>query len=42
MGLEPGNVGVRGRAWERANRTLPFLEPGESREFRLQISVESA
>lgn len=40
MGLEPGNVGVCGRAWERQNGTLPMLEPGETREFRLRISVD--
>lgn len=42
LGLEPGTVGVLGRAWERANGTLPFLAPGETRTFRLTVSVEAA
>ena len=41
MGLEPGNVGVRGRVWERENGTLPVLEAGESRVFRLTVEVSS-
>ncbi len=39
LGLEPGNVGVRGRAWERANGSLPMLAPGETRTFRMNISA---
>jgi len=39
LGLEPGTVGVRGRAAEREQGTLPFLGPGESRRFRLRLSV---
>jgi hypothetical protein len=41
LGLEPGNVGVLGRAAERAAGTLPILEPGESRVFRLELSVSA-
>ena len=40
LGLEPGNVGVRGRAAERAAGTLPILQPDESRQFELQLRVE--
>lgn len=39
MGLEPGNVGVMGRAAERAAGILPMIEPGESRSFKLEISL---
>lgn len=39
MGLEPGNVGVRGRLWERQNKSLPILQPGERQTFRLRFSV---
>ena len=39
LGLEPGNVGVQGRATDRAAGRLPMLEPGETRTFRLEISV---
>lgn len=39
LGLEPGNVGVEGRASERAKGTLPMLEPGECKTFRLEVSV---
>ncbi|HWG85426.1 MAG TPA: DUF4432 family protein [Deinococcales bacterium] len=41
LGLEPGTVGVRGRAAEVAAGTLPMLEPGESRTFKLEISVSA-
>ena len=39
LGLEPGNVGVRGRAWERAAGNLSVLEPGETRRFELEIEL---
>lgn len=39
LGLEPGNCGVRGRASERANGMLEYLEPGQSRSFHLEIGV---
>lgn len=40
LGLEPSNCwpGL-GRAGERARGTLEFLEPGESREYRVEIGV---
>ena len=39
LGMEPANCGVGGRAAERAQGTLQFLEPGEDRHFALQIGV---
>ena len=39
LGLEPGNVGVRGRAIEQAAGTLPYLEPGETRSFELSLEL---
>ena len=39
LGLEPGNVGVRGRAAERAAGTLPQLEPGETQSFSLSLEL---
>jgi Domain of unknown function (DUF4432) len=42
LGLEPGNVGVQGRVIERTAGTLPTLEPGETRVFKLEISLKSA
>ncbi|WP_425148637.1 DUF4432 family protein [Deinococcus sp.] len=41
LGLEPGNVGVLGRAAEAAAGPLDFLQPGETRTIRLQVSVEA-
>ncbi len=41
LGLEPGNVGVQGRTSERAAGTLPTLEPGETRVFKLEISLRN-
>lgn len=41
LGLEPGNVGVMGRGAERAAGTLPMLEPGETRTFRLAVTVSA-
>lgn len=41
LGLEPGNVGVEGRAHERAKGTLPVLEPGENKSFRLELEVKT-
>lgn len=40
LGLEPGNVGVMGRASERAAGGLTWLEPGEKRRFCLEVSVK--
>ncbi|MBC7235336.1 MAG: aldose 1-epimerase family protein [Chloroflexi bacterium] len=38
-GLEPANCRVEGRAAERQRGTLQFLEPGEQREYLLEIGV---
>jgi hypothetical protein len=39
LGFEPANCLVEGRAKERERGTLQFLEPGESREFLVDIGV---
>jgi hypothetical protein len=39
VGLEPANCWVEGRAVERARGTLQFLEPGETREYMLEMGV---
>ncbi|MBI3947631.1 MAG: aldose 1-epimerase family protein [Armatimonadetes bacterium] len=39
VGLEPANCLVEGRAKERAEGRLQFLEPGEQRNYRLEIGV---
>jgi hypothetical protein len=39
VGMEPSNCHVDGRAAERANGTLQFLEPGEVRCLEVQIGV---
>ena len=39
LGLEPGNVGVLGRATELAAGPLDRLEPGETRTVRLELGV---
>ena len=41
LGLEPGNVGVRGRSFEQDAGTLPMLEPGETRRFTLTFELSS-
>ncbi|MHB9031645.1 MAG: aldose 1-epimerase family protein [Anaerolineae bacterium] len=38
-GLEPANCGVEGRDKDRASGKLQFLQPGEQREFMLEIGV---
>ncbi|MCE5260123.1 MAG: aldose 1-epimerase family protein [Chloroflexi bacterium] len=38
-GLEPANCGVEGRNKDRASGKLQFLQPGEQREFQLEIGV---
>ena len=38
-GVEPGNCSVLGRAWNRKNGTLQHIQPGEVREFELEIGV---
>lgn len=40
LGIEPGNVGLMvGRAAVRAANELPYLQPGESRTYRLSIEI---
>lgn len=39
LGLEPANCGVEGRAVERARGTLQTLQPGETRDYRLEIGI---
>lgn len=39
VGIEPGNAQVAGRAALRRAGTLPFLEPGEKRQYNLEIGV---
>ena len=39
VGLEPANCLVGGRATERSEGRLQFLEPGEQRDYRLEIGV---
>lgn len=38
-GIEPGNCSVLGRAWNRKHGTLQYIQPGEVREFHLEIGV---
>jgi hypothetical protein len=39
VGMEPANCSVLGRAAERERGNLQFLEPGERREYHLEIGV---
>ena len=39
VGMEPGNCLVEGRAKERERGTLQYIQPGEVREFDLEIGV---
>lgn len=39
VAIEPANCHTLGRAWERANGSLQYLEPGETREFEVEISA---
>lgn len=41
VGMEPANCWVEGRCKERERGTLQFLEPGETREYHLEIGVLS-
>ena len=38
-GIEPGNCSVLGRAWNRKHDTLQYIQPGEIRDFHLEIGV---
>jgi Domain of unknown function (DUF4432) len=40
LGLEPANCSVLGRAHDRAERRLPFLEPGQERRTRIAVTAE--
>ena len=40
LGIEPANCSVLGRAHDRAEGTLPFLDPGEERSTRIAITAE--
>jgi hypothetical protein len=40
LGLEPANCSVLGRAHDRAEGTLPFLDPGDERTTRIAVSVK--
>ena len=40
LGIEPANCSTGGRAHDRAEGRLPYLEPGESRETRLSMRAE--
>jgi hypothetical protein len=40
LGIEPANCSVLGRAHDRADGTLAFLEPGEERSTRIAITAE--
>jgi len=42
VGIEPTNCLVEGRAKERQSGTLQFLEPGEKREYHLELGVLSS
>jgi hypothetical protein len=39
VGMEPANCLVEGRDKERESGTLQFLQPGEKREYELEIGV---
>ncbi len=38
-GVEPGNVSMLGRAWNRKHGYLTHIQPGEVRDFHLEIGV---
>jgi Domain of unknown function (DUF4432) len=40
LGIEPANCSVLGRAHDRAEGRLPFLQPGEERTTRIAIAAE--
>lgn len=40
LGLEPANCSVLGRAHDRAEGALPFLEPGRERSTRIAVTVD--
>jgi hypothetical protein len=40
LGLEPANCLVEGRSRERARKTLQTIQPGETRDFAVEIAVQ--
>lgn len=38
-GIEPGNASMLGRAWNRKHGYLQHIEPGEVRDFHLEIGI---
>ena len=38
-GIEPGNCSALGRAWNREQGTLEHLQPGQTRDFHLEMGV---
>ncbi|MBM3262030.1 MAG: aldose 1-epimerase family protein [candidate division Zixibacteria bacterium] len=38
-GIEPGNVSVLGRAWNRKHGTLQYIEPDQTCTFHMEIGV---
>jgi hypothetical protein len=40
LGIEPANSSVLGRAHDRAEGRLPFLQPGEERTTRIAVAAE--
>jgi hypothetical protein len=40
LGIEPANCSVLGRAHDRSEGTLPFLQPGQERNTRIAITAE--
>jgi Domain of unknown function (DUF4432) len=40
LGIEPANCSVLGRAHDRADGTLPFLQPHEERSTRIAVTAE--
>ena len=39
MGVEPGNAHMGGRVYNREHGSLPILEPGERREYHLEVEA---
>jgi hypothetical protein len=40
LGIESANCSLLGRAHDRAEGRLPFLEPGEARRTSIAVTVE--
>ncbi|MCZ8511737.1 aldose 1-epimerase family protein [Paenibacillus filicis] len=40
LGIEPGNVTTEGRGIHRERGTLPFLQPGETKEYQLTLDFQ--